>query len=138
MFETTEGTIKPIAYVGVINNKRLLLVEYKQAPNPSKTGWWIPAPGVGYGEDPKEKAQKVCEDFGISIEDLKLQDVESFVLQGGWHFICHYVVKTNSEPKPHPNIKSYRWVTSDELSEMKDMAHGKWEIGVGRQYLEGN
>jgi hypothetical protein len=137
MFETKEGIIKPIVYVGITNNNRLLLVDYKQAPNPSKAGWWIPAPGLEYGEDPREKTQKVCEDFGIVVEDLKIKDVESFVLPGGWHFICHYLVKTNSEPKPHLNVKSYRWVTRDELSEMKDIAHGKWEIGIGQSFLEG-
>ena len=26
-------------------------------------------------------------------------------------------------------------ITADELSEMKDIAHGKWEIGVGQRYL---
>jgi ADP-ribose pyrophosphatase YjhB (NUDIX family) len=136
MFETKEGTIKPIVYVGIVNKGKLLLVDYKQAPNPSKSGWWIPAPGLEFGEDPLEKAQKVCEEFGINADDIKLHDVESFVLPGGWHFICHYVINTDAEPKTHPNVKSYRWVTAGELTEMKDIAHGKWEIGVGKGYLQ--
>ncbi len=135
MFETKEGVIKPIVYVGIVNKDRLLLVEYKQAPNPSKSGWWIPAPGLEFGEDPEERALKVCEDFGIEPSDINLNGVESFVLPGGWHFICHYVARTTTEPKPSPNIKKYRWVTAEELSEMKDIAHGKWEVGVGKAYL---
>lgn len=136
MFETKEGVIKPIVYVGIVKNDKLLLVDYKQAPNPSKTGWWIPAPGLEFGEDPQEKAQKVCEELGIDAKGIKLHGVESFVLPGGWHFICHYIVTTATEPKPHPNVKNYRWVTTAELGEMKDIAHGKWEIGVGKDYLQ--
>ena len=55
MFETKEGVIKPIVYVGIIKDDKLLLVNYKKAPNPAKEGWWIPAPGLAFGEDPTEK-----------------------------------------------------------------------------------
>jgi len=135
MFETKEGTIKPLVYVGIINGDKLLLVDYKKAPNPTKTGWWIPAPGLDYGEDPEEKAKSVAIGLGISDSEPKLLGVESFVLPGGWHMIYHYVIKTRSEPKIHDNIKQSKWVTADELAEMKDIAHGKWEIGVGQRYL---
>jgi ADP-ribose pyrophosphatase YjhB (NUDIX family) len=136
MFEAKEGTIKPIVYVGVICKEKLLLVDYKQAPNPNKTGWWIPAPGLNFGEDPAEQAAKVVAELGLAAQSIKLKDVESFVLPGGWHLIYHYVVKTESETVQNPNIKDFKWVTSDELSKMKDIAHGKWEIGVGMSYLE--
>lgn len=135
MFETKGGTIKPIVYVGIINNGKLLLVDYNESPNPSKSGWWIPAPELEFGEDPQEKAQKVCDELGIKVDEIKSFDVESFVLPGGWHLICHYLVKTESEPKAGGNIKAIRWTSSDELSQMKDIAHGKWEIGVGQRYL---
>jgi len=46
MFETKEGVIKPIVYVGIVQDGRLLLVDYKEAPNPEKKGWWIPRPGA--------------------------------------------------------------------------------------------
>lgn len=136
MFEAKEGTIKPIVYVGILNNNKLLLVDYKQAPNTTKTGWWIPAPGLEFGEDPAEKAAKVAEELGVQVESLELKDVESFVLPGGWHLIYHYVVKTQSETVEHANIKNFKWVNANELSEMKDIAHGKWEMGVGKSYLE--
>ncbi len=135
MFETKAGTIKPIVYVGIINSNKLLLVNYKQAPNPTKSGWWIPAPGLEFGEDPKEIAEKVALDFGFKAIEAKLFDVESFVLPGGWHLICHYIINVKSEPNAHPNIKEYKWVTSDQLTPMSDVAHGKWEIGVGKRYL---
>lgn len=136
IFETKEGTIKPIVYVGILNNSKLLLVDYKQAPNPTKTGWWIPAPGLEFGEDPSEKAAKVAEELGVNVDSIELKRVESFVLPGGWHLIYHYVVKTQSQAVQHANIKNLKWVTANELSEMKDIAHGKWEIGVGKSYLE--
>lgn len=136
MFETKSGIIKPIVYVGIINNNKLLLVDYKQAPNPNKTGWWIPAPELAFGEDPMEKAEKLAQELGFEATQATLFDVESFVLPGGWHLICHYIIKTNTEPKPHSNVKEYKWVTSDELQQMKDIiAHGKWEVGVGSRYL---
>jgi hypothetical protein len=135
MFETKAGIIKPIVYVGIINDNRLLLVDYVTAPNPNKTGWWIPAPGLEFGDDPKEKAESVANDFGLTVLQIKLIDVESFVLPTGWHLIWHYQIQTNSEPSEHPNIKQYKWVTSEQLAEMHDMAHGKWEIGVGKRFL---
>jgi len=138
MFETKEGPIKPVVYVGIINKNRLLLVEYLKAPNPTKSGLWIPAPGLEYGEDPQAKVQNVCAELGILPNSIKLSDVESFVSSGGWHLICHYVVQTDSEPTFHSNIKSYRCVTSEELADMKDVAHGKWEIDTGQSYLRTN
>lgn len=135
MFETKAGVIKPIVYVGIVNKDKLLLVDYKTAPNPAKAGWWIPAPGLEFGEDPLEKAQSVVQDLGFSAVDVKLQDAESFVLPGGWHLIYHFVCKVSGEPKAHDNIKAHRWVTTQELESMKDIAHGKWEIGVGKSYL---
>jgi hypothetical protein len=137
MFETKEGLIKPIVYVGIVNEDLLLLVDYLAAPNPGKAGWWIPAPGLQYGEDPFEKASKLAEDLGVKAESIQLHNVESFVLPGGWHLIYHYVIKTHTKQIQHSNIRDFKWVKAQELSEMTDIAHGKWEINVGRSYLEG-
>ncbi|MES2801202.1 MAG: hypothetical protein V4654_01815 [Bdellovibrionota bacterium] len=136
MFETPSGTIKPITYIGIVNNDKLLLVNYKQAPNPTKTGWWIPAPGIPFGKDPKGIAENTALEFGFTNADIKLLDVESFVAPGGWHMIYHYILKTNIEPKPHNNINAYKWVTMKELSQMEDIAHGRWEINVGTNFLK--
>lgn len=136
MFETKEGVIKPIVYVGIIREGKLLLVDYVQAPNPAKNGWWIPAPELEFGEDPTEKAETLLSEFGFSGINPKLRDVESFVLPGGWHLIYHFVCSVNDEIKPNKNIKAYKWVSANELEEMKDVAHGKWEVGIGKFYLE--
>jgi hypothetical protein len=137
MFETKAGTIKPIVYVGLIQENRLLLVNYKTPPNPSKGGWWIPTPGLDFGEDPTEKATTLISDFGFSSDPLRLHGVESFVLPGGWHLIYHFVCPVAGEFKNHKNINDHKWVTLQELELIaKDLAHGKWEAGVGRSYLK--
>lgn len=136
MFKTAEGTIKPIVYVGIIQDGQLLLVDYKNAPNPAKSGWWIPAPGLEFGEDPVEKAVGVLNELGYSNATPQLHNVESFVLPGGWHLIYHFVSHVTGEVTPGANIKSHKWVTAQELEGMKDVAHGKWEIDIGRSYLE--
>jgi hypothetical protein len=135
MFETKSGVIKPIVYVGLIKGDRLLLVEYKTAPNPTKAGWWIPAPGLDFGEDPKEKAIAVAAELGFPDLSLKLQEVESFVTPGGWHLIYHFTGRVKNEPKLSGNIKNFKWVTIQELEAMNDIAHGKWEIEIGKSYL---
>jgi hypothetical protein len=136
MFETKEGVIKPIVYIGIIKDHKLLLVDYKTAPNSTKSGWWIPAPGLNFGEDPTEKAASVLASLGLSSDNFKLHDIESFVLPGGWHLIYHFTGQVTGEPKANENITAFKWVTAHELEAMKDIAHGKWEIGVGKSYLQ--
>ncbi len=138
MFETKEGTIKPIVYVGVIKEDKLLLVDYKNAPNPAKSGWWIPAPGLEFGQDPAETAAGVLWDLGFANAVPQLHEVESFVLPGGWHLIYHFVCKVSNDAVLGENFTDLKWVTAGELAEMKDIAHGKWEIGVGQDYLNSN
>jgi ADP-ribose pyrophosphatase YjhB (NUDIX family) len=135
MFETKEGVIKSIVYVGIVKGDRLLLVDYENAPNPSKKGWWIPAPGLVFGADPEAAAKAAAEELGIADGLPALSGVESFVLPGGWHLIYHYLVKTSSDPKVGGNFRQAKWVTAFELDGMKDIAHGKWEIGVGKRFL---
>jgi len=135
MFETKEGVIKPIVYLGVIREEKLLFIDYVQAPNPAKNGWWIPAPGLKFGEDPTKKAETLLSDFGFSGTPPKLHNIESFVLPGGWHLIYHFICVVNMDIKPNKNIKTHKWVSADELENMKDLAHGKWEIEIGKSYL---
>src|SRR5207253_5772028 len=136
MFETKEGTIKPIVYVGIIKDEKLLLVDYKNAANPAKSGWWIPAPGLEFGEEPTEKAATVLSELGFKDKNIQLHEVESFVLPGGWHLIYHFICKVTGDIQHTQNIVAHKWVTAQELEGMKDIAHGKWEIGVGKSYLE--
>lgn len=135
MFKTEQGIIKPITYVGLIQEGKLLLVDYKESPNPSKSGWWIPAPGLAFGEDPFEKAANLVSEMGFENQSLQLKSVESFVLPGGWHLIYHFVCLVKGQPVATENIRAFKWVNSQELALMKDIAHGKWEIGVGQSYL---
>lgn len=135
MFETKSGIIKPIVYVGLIKDEKILLIDYVTAPNPNKTGWWIPAPNLDFGGDPKETAEKIALELGFESARANLFGVESFVTPGGWHLICHYIVRVNSDPKPQANIKDFKWVTANELKQMTDIAHGKWEIEVGVNFL---
>jgi hypothetical protein len=136
MFEAKEGIIKPIIYVGVIRDNKLLLVDYKIAPNPTKSGWWIPAPGLEFGEDPSEKAAAVLNELGYPNAQPQLHGVESFVLPGGWHLIYHFISHVSGDVASNNNIKAHKWITAQELENMKDIAHGKWEIGVGKSYLQ--
>ena len=135
MFETKEGTIKPIIYLGLIKENKLLVVEYKSAPNPTKSGWWIPAPGLEFGEDPTEKASQTLAELGYKNSIPQLFGVESFVLPGGWHLIYHFICRVADDVHLSENIKNYKWITTEELENAKDIAHGKWEIHVGKSYL---
>lgn len=135
MFETKEGIIKPIVYVGMVQDNKILLVDYVNSPNPSKSGWWIPAPGLEFGDDPTAKAKSVLIDFGFSDQHLHLKGVESFVLPGGWHLIYHFVCSVNKNFQSNQNIKNHKWVTAQELEDMKDLAHGKWEARVGKAMI---
>jgi ADP-ribose pyrophosphatase YjhB (NUDIX family) len=136
MFASEEGVIKPIVYIGIVRGDELLMVDYITPPNPNKEGWWIPAPGLEFGEDPAEVAEKTVREFGFEPNDLSLHDVESFVMPGGWHLIYHYRAHVKGEPAKHENVREYRWVNADQLNVMPNVAHGKWEVSVGRSYLE--
>src|SRR5437868_182491 len=96
-FETKLGTIKIITYVSIIKNGKILLVDYDQAPNPAKMGWWIPAPEIQFGEHPEERVTQVLESLGLKDELAKLEDIESFETGTGWHLIFHYVVDTTKD-----------------------------------------
>ena len=135
MFLTSQGSIKPIVYVGIIREGKLLLVDYHVAPNPERAGWWIPAPGLEFGEDPLAKAQSVLRELGFDGDLARLQNVESFVLPGGWHLVYHFVARVDREPCEHGNVRAHRWTDARELETMKDLAHGNWEAKTGRRYL---
>ena len=48
----------------------------------------------------------------------------------------HFVAQVSGGISENDNVKVHKWVTAQELESMKDIAHGKWEIGVGKSYLE--
>lgn len=136
MFRTEQGVIKPITYIGIIKDNRLLIIDYKEAPNPIREGWWIPAPPLEYGQSPEDGALQVLKSLGIEDGRPELKDVESFVTSNGWHLIFHYVAHITEEIKPNSNIKSYKWVSSNDLPEAQTFAHGQWERALARFFLE--
>jgi len=135
MFQTAEGVIKPIVYVGIIKDGKLLLVKYRTAPNPEKRGWWIPAPGLAFGEAPDARARQVVAELGLALESLELAEVESLNLPGGWHLMTHYRARVSGEPAAHANVEETRWVDAAELAALPDVAHGRWEVQLGRKLL---
>jgi len=136
MFETPKGVIKPIVYVGIVRGSELLMVDYVNAPNPGKQGWWIPAPGLEFGGDPRATALKTVQEFGFTSQDISLHDVESFVTPGGWHLIYHFRCQVKGEPTAHANVREYRWVDEKDLNALPNVAHGRWEVGIGQSYLD--
>lgn len=135
--KTPEGILKLIVYVGIRREGRLLLVEYASAPNPDKSGWWIPAPEVEYGGDPLECATDELVALGFPDVEPCLMDVESFTMGGGnWHVIVHYVADVDADPAPGPNIRQWAWIDPGTMPEPEKFAHGKWEAALATTMLE--
>lgn len=133
---TQDGVLKLIVYVGIRRNGRLLLVQYQQAPNPDKQGWWIPAPEVPYGEDPEEQAARAAAEFGFEGAKPRLMNVESFTMGGGnWHVMVHYVVDVDSDPKNTGMLREWAWFAADALPAPAAFAHGRWEVGLATDML---
>ena len=135
--ETKEGLLKLIAYVGLRRGGRLLVVDYESPPNPDKTGWWIPAPELAYGEDPLERAEKVAAEFGYAdASALRLMDVESFTMgEGNWHVIVHYVLDVAADPSPGPNVRRWQWLAVADSPGPEGFAHKRWEEGLASRML---
>jgi hypothetical protein len=134
--EADEGTLKLIVVLGVRRRSRLLVVQYEVAPNPDKTGWWIPAHELAWGGDPYALAAAEVDGLGYARAAPRLMDVESFTLdQGHWHVITHYVLDVESDPVPGPNIREWRWCDALDLPDAASFAHKRWEVDVARRML---
>ncbi|MEA2554631.1 MAG: hypothetical protein QOJ65_2807 [Fimbriimonadaceae bacterium] len=132
---TTEcGPFKPIIYLGAIGPGGLLIVKYKVPPNPEKQGWWLPAPEIGYGDDPSEELTGLVSDLGLSLKHQALIGVDSFIANGAWHLLFKYRVAVGGEVS-HENIAEHRWVKSDSLPTASEFAHGNWEVELCRFFL---
>ena len=136
-FETRDGLLKLIVYVGLRRDGRLLVVDYEVPPNPEKKGWWIPAPEVAYGEDPLERAGKVAREFGYEdASGLRLMEVESFTMgEGNWHVIVHYVIDVDRDPSPGPDIRRWQWLAPGASPGPEGFAHRRWEEGLAGRML---
>lgn len=134
---TPNGTIKVIAYVEILKEGQVLLVEYRTPPNPEKPGWWIPAPELEYGEHPEDCALRVLKEFGLEGLELALRDVESFVMPGGWHLIFHYKAESARDIATSDAIVKHGWFGVQDLPEASTFAHGNWEREVALEVLGG-
>ena len=136
-FQTSEGLLKLIVYVGLRRDGKLLVVDYETPPNPDKQGWWIPAPELAYGEDPMERAEKVAAEFGYpDAAGLRLMDVESFTMgEGNWHVIVHYVLDVAADPTPGANVRRWQWLPAGGSPGPEGFAHRRWEEGLAQRML---
>jgi hypothetical protein len=132
--QTDKGDIKPIIYLGAISDKGLLIVKYKVAPNPLKTGWWLPAPEINYGGDPSEEMANLVRQLGLKSNRQTFVGVDSFIANKAWHLAFKYRVEVTGDVS-HENIVESRWVTADSLPGAEDFAHGNWEIELCRFFL---
>ncbi len=133
MFTTPQGVIKPIIYVGIVSQEKLLAVEYKTAPNPGKTGWWIQHRVLNLGKTPQRKRRK-CLKNSEPPSEVRLHGVESFVISDRWHLIYHFVIQAPLFEVRHSNIQNFKWVSASEIAEVA-WAHGSWEAAVAQSYL---
>jgi hypothetical protein len=136
-FQTREGQLKLITYVGIRRGGRLLVVDYETPPNPDKPGWWIPAPEVAWGEDPMERAARVAAGLGYpDAAGLRLMDVESFTMgEGNWHVIVHFVLDVAHDPTPGPDVRRWQWLAPDASPGPEGFAHKGWEERLARRML---
>jgi len=124
---TTEGKrVKLITYVIAYDGGRVCLVKYRTPPNPERSGWWVPAPELEYGQDPAERAQAVLRSLGLTRCEVRLAAVESFTTRD-WHLIFHYRATTSSDLAPGVEYESARWFDVKDLPDAREFAHGSWE-----------
>ena len=51
----------------------------------------------------------------------------------GFHF--HFTAQVRGELQAHENVLEYKWVNAQEITDMKDVAHGRWEVNVAKSFL---
>jgi hypothetical protein len=76
--KTEQGDLKPIVYLGAINNDRLLIVKYKVPPNPNALGWWLPAPEIEFGQDPADEMVALVRDLGLELRTMSMAGGRQF------------------------------------------------------------
>ena len=134
-FETNEGVLKLIVYVAVVSEGKILLVQYDDAPNPDRGGWWVPAPEMTYGQGPHELAKEVLGELGLDTSTPELVETESFTSPGGWHCMFHYLAHPQESVAPNANYAKWDWFNADELPLAGEFAHGEWERGLALRRL---
>ncbi len=135
-FSTDQGIIKLITYVAIVREGQVLLVQYDRPPNPEKTGWWIPAPELEYGQEPQARVALVLQQLGIPEAQAELVETESFVVGTAWHLILHYRAVVTGDVQPGEGIRSCQWFDAANLPEAGAFAHGKWEQRLALKHLQ--
>lgn len=134
-YPTPDGELKLACYVGIIRDKKILLVDYKDPPNPKRRGWWVPAPELAFGTDPTEFAEKVVEDFKLHPMQVRFLSVESFVIGQSWHILFHHRAHVRGQVPPLPWINKAGWFGRHELPHPDAFAHGSWERRLAEALL---
>jgi len=134
--KTEQGDFKPIIYLGAISAQGLLIVKYKTPPNPLKTGWWLPAPEIAYGQDPTDETFALVKKLGLQLHHLSLIGIDSFTANDAWHLMAKYRAQVSGTVKSD-EIAESRWVTATTLPAASEFAHGNWEVDLCRYFLNG-
>jgi ADP-ribose pyrophosphatase YjhB (NUDIX family) len=122
---------KLIVYLLVRQRENVCLVKYRRPPNPTRGGWWIPAPELAYGEHPDDCARRILVSLGMVTTAPRLAGVDSFVTRD-WHVLFYYTadyegVSGDEGARFGDEYEQGAWFPLDRLPAADDLAHGDWE-----------
>jgi len=117
---------KLITYLLPKQKSKVYLVRYRDSPNPNRSGWWIPAPTLNYGEHPDECAKRICQSLGFESCKPHFSGIDSFVTRD-WHILFNYTADVRGMPKLGPEYASGQWFELKDLPQAEEFAHGSWE-----------
>ena len=123
---TPSNPAKLVTYLLLKQDAKVYLVQYRDSPNPKRSGWWIPAPELQHGEHPEDCATRIVNSLGITDAKPELHGIDSFVTKD-WHMLFLYTAETNQQPAISPEYEVGEWFALTNLPEAKDFAHGNWE-----------
>lgn len=119
-------TAKLVTYLLPRRGDQVYLVRYKESPNPKRSGWWIPAPELTFGEHPEDCAKRILKSLGVEQATLRAAGIDSFVTKE-WHILFYYIGDTTEMPTPGPYYEAGQWFSIDALPAAGEFAHGGWK-----------
>lgn len=119
-------TAKLVTYLLLRRVDQVYLVRYKESPNPKRSGWWIPAPELEFGEHPEDCAKRILKSLGIELATLHSAGIDSFVTKD-WHILFYYTADMTETPTPGPQYEVGQWFPLSDLPAASEFAHGGWE-----------
>ncbi len=122
---------KLIVDITLLKDDEMLLVRYKNKNKyDHQSGWFLPDDLLQELEHPDDAAKRIIfEQLGISLNEVKISFVESFIGNDkSWHIVLHYVteIKGDVSAVPTIEIQEYKWFNIKDLPEKKDIAHQGW------------